>query len=166
MNTGFEDSLKGLKLEDGIEGVQKLMPQKRLVNEFMAVSDDHLHVAVECPMTGEFQKLIVIAAFLIQFPAFLVPCPSHHPSRSSHFVFSPSSNLSPPSSYDPSFYDTAHIGYPVPASRPWMLPSLLRSGDVPTTIKRPSSAGAYDNDDKNKKQRTGERSHLMIPVYG
>ena len=55
MNTGFEDSLKGLKLEGGIEGVRKLEPQKRIAKEFTSVPDEHLHIVVERPRTGELK---------------------------------------------------------------------------------------------------------------
>ena len=47
MNTDFEGSLKRLKLKDGIEGVQELKPQNRLLKIFTnAPEDEHLHVVV------------------------------------------------------------------------------------------------------------------------
>jgi hypothetical protein len=71
-------------LEDGIEGVQKLKPQMRIANEFIAMPDDHLHIAVECPMKGESQKLIANLRISYSTSRVLgIPCPSHHPSRSS-----------------------------------------------------------------------------------
>ena len=76
MNTGFEDSLKQLKLEDGVGGVQKLQPHKRIAKEFTTVLDDeHLHIVVECLRTGEFQRLIFITAVLIGRP-FTLPSPT------------------------------------------------------------------------------------------
>ena len=55
MSTGFQDSLKGLKLECGVEGVRKLEPQKRIAKEFTSVPDEHLHIVVKRPRTGQLK---------------------------------------------------------------------------------------------------------------
>jgi hypothetical protein len=72
MNTGFEDSLNGLKLEDGIEGVQRLKPADEVWEFLPNPARKHLHIAVECPMTGELQTLIVKLGVLTRLsPAYL-----------------------------------------------------------------------------------------------
>jgi hypothetical protein len=74
MNAEFEDSLERLRLEDGVEGVQKLKPQRRLLELFQyAPEDQHLHIVVERPSTGKFQRIVAVTALLIDCCAsFLV----------------------------------------------------------------------------------------------
>jgi len=55
MNESFEDTLNLLELKDGIEGVQRLSPAKRLSNVFVDTpEEEHLHIVVERPATGAF----------------------------------------------------------------------------------------------------------------
>jgi hypothetical protein len=60
MDVNVEDSLAALKLEDGIEGVKKLMPQKQLSKAFTDVTpkDEYLHIAMERPATSKSECLI------------------------------------------------------------------------------------------------------------
>jgi hypothetical protein len=45
--------LERLELKDGIDGVRKLTPLERLKTAFPKLQDDHIHVIVERPPTGE-----------------------------------------------------------------------------------------------------------------
>jgi hypothetical protein len=49
MNTGFEDSLKQLKLEDGVEGVQRLKAADEISEFLPNPVRKHLHIVVERP---------------------------------------------------------------------------------------------------------------------
>jgi len=68
MNTGCEDSLKQLKLKDGVGGVQKLRPADEISEVLPNPIRKHRHIVVECPRTGEFQRTDCHAVFLIERP--------------------------------------------------------------------------------------------------
>jgi hypothetical protein len=54
MNVDFEGSLDILKLEGGLQGLQKLKPHNRLSKLFPdGPEDDHLHIVVERPIISE-----------------------------------------------------------------------------------------------------------------
>ena len=48
----FEDSLNRLKLVEGVDGVQNLLSEVFTG----APADEHLHIVVERPTTGEFKR--------------------------------------------------------------------------------------------------------------
>jgi hypothetical protein len=52
-NEGAGGPLQCLELKDGIDGVRKLTPLERLKAAFPKRQDDHIHVVVERPPTGE-----------------------------------------------------------------------------------------------------------------
>jgi hypothetical protein len=55
LNEGSGGPLERLELTDGIEGVRELSPLERLSDAFPdALKDNHVHIVVECPITGEF----------------------------------------------------------------------------------------------------------------
>jgi hypothetical protein len=55
LNEGPGGPLERLELKDGIEGVRELSPLERLSHTFPdALEDNHVHIVVECPTTGEF----------------------------------------------------------------------------------------------------------------
>ena len=56
---GFNDRLKDLKLEDGVEGVEALtMPLDRIWEHFVNPHRKHLHIIVQRPPTGVSEFLV------------------------------------------------------------------------------------------------------------
>jgi hypothetical protein len=58
MKTGFKDALKHLKLEDGIEGVERLDPSNEISEVFLNPLPKHLYIVVECLITSKLGSLL------------------------------------------------------------------------------------------------------------